>query len=495
MHAPSRERSGGEGASQPRTVEDEERLSAGRQRQGGGSADDHAGHLATPVVTPYPTRRIADAPNLRVRIRNAMVGAPYEYVFQPSNDKIHSVWFIPAPGATPVHEHTGLKFASDPPRIIGTPDVDGDVTVRVVFERGDGRLLSAESRFYVNKNPRDMWVPIEPADTGDLELKPHRQARREFADRTTDAPGWDLIGASIRGRAHAKDAKYREDHFDLGRDVSSPPWHVVVSCDGAGSASMSRLGSYCIARESTSFLKGELGASGGTNEDLPDDIGRGLNQLLDDVESLDKDKVQQKLEEVFHAMAKEAVGAISLLATEQSRPVKDFNSTVLVAIARHLPNSSKTFVATFQVGDGAIGVGVPSADETLMWKLFGKPDSGQYAGETVFLSQRVLDDKGKFHDRICHELFDAMPVILAMSDGVSDPRFPSEASLHEQGPWRQIWNDILPTLPPEHLPGEADGWETRLYDVLERYDEGHHDDRTIVIARPTPSAKGPAHHG
>lgn len=52
----------------------------------------------------------------------------------------------------------------------------------------------------------------------------------------------DVVAASKRGRSHAQDGKYRDDHFRIRADAATG-WHILVVADGAGSAELSREGS------------------------------------------------------------------------------------------------------------------------------------------------------------------------------------------------------------------------------------------------------------
>ena len=513
----------GESSGQPKGDSSDEPLPEASHRRDEGvepPRGDAAPLRADPFAKAYP-KNVTNQPELRLRIPNPMVGVEYRFEIPDKNGVVYGVWFLDAPNGEPIREHIGLRFQSDPPRIEGTPERDGDVIVRVVYgSDSDKDHRYADSRFYVNKNPRDMWVTREPENNNDIGWKPHRDTRELSASLHEGSTPWDLFGASIRGRAHAKEAKYREDDFALGRGVSESPWHIVVSCDGAGSAAMSRWGSALVAKSIVESLLEFLESTENeiSSPQVPDiqnshapNEGRQetndtnsthllrekLETTINSAENLDlqsPDQLQEQLCEIFLGAAHRAVTAISEVAEHQTRPVRDYSSTVLVAMFRRLPNSHKAFVATFQVGDGAIGIGIPG-EKSIEWRLFGLPDSGQFAGETVFLSRSVLEDRNKVCERIRFDWFDSMPVILAMSDGVSDPRFPDGSSLEQSDGWASIWGDIEPTLPRTGADNEPDNWKNKLFSVLDRYDEGHHDDRTIVIARPTMVTKDSERRG
>ena len=76
------------------------------------------------------------------------------------------------------------------------------------------------------------WQVLEPEDMGD-------PSSHEAMQAISGAPGWFLVGASLRGRQHAHEGRYREDAFVI---ACHNGWNIAAVADGAGSASLARVG-------------------------------------------------------------------------------------------------------------------------------------------------------------------------------------------------------------------------------------------------------------
>lgn len=61
-----------------------------------------------------------------------------------------------------------------------------------------------------------------------------------------------------------------------------------------------------------------------------------------------------------------------------------------------------------------------------------------------------------------------------MTDGISDPRFETDAGLENQQKWQALWQEIEPHLQQEQ-PEQA------LLEWSAFFSAGHHDDRTLAI--------------
>ena len=67
-----------------------------------------------------------------------------------------------------------------------------------------------------------------------------------------------------------------------------------------------------------------------------------------------------------------------------------------------------------------------------------------------------------------------------MTDGITDPRFPTEASLKDKTCWDNFWAEVS-----EAAKFEDEGAEVRLLQWLSFKSPGNHDDRTVVLLLPT----------
>jgi len=156
--------------------------------------------------------------------------------------------------------------------------------------------------------------------------------------------------------------------------------------------------------------------------------------------------------------------------------MKDLASTALITICK--PYGSQVLCAAYQVGDGAVCAYSKQHGITLM----GVPDAGEYAGETQFLDDsRVTPDE--VARRTSFALVDGLTALLAMTDGVSDPKFETASRLAAAANWQQLWDE----LKREAGIGSADDSEQKLLSWLDFWSTGNHDDRTIAIMH--------SHHG
>ena len=78
--------------------------------------------------------------------------------------------------------------------------------------------------------------------------------------------------------------------------------------------------------------------------------------------------------------------------------------------------------------------------------------------------------------RIRLATFPDFTAIALMTDGVSDAKFETDASLNNPQKWRELWDDVHSTaLTQKENPQEA------LLEWLNFWSPGNHDDRTIAL--------------
>jgi hypothetical protein len=103
-------------------------------------------------------------------------------------------------------------------------------------------------------------------------------------------------------------------------------------------------------------------------------------------------------------------------------------------------------------------------------------DSGEHAGQTVFLTfpstlrQEESNLAQRFHMVCLPEFVGA----VAMTDGITDPKFPSDASYSESSQWGIFWKDLQSGL----------GSSENLLEWMNFFAPGNHDDRTLVAIVP-----------
>lgn len=151
---------------------------------------------------------------------------------------------------------------------------------------------------------------------------------------------------------------------------------------------------------------------------------------------------------------------------------KSLSCTLLLAFTLPLIDG-KWFTACYWVGDGAAAI-FDTAIQKI--KLLGEVDSGQYSGETQFLTLAEANAE-KITARIYTDIRDYPPILILMTDGVSDPKFHSDVQLNTFEAWQTFWQELREPLQKEQPEKALEEW-------LDFFSKGEHDDRTLAIFIP-----------
>lgn len=309
-------------------------------------------------------------------------------------------------------------------------------------------------------------------------------------DKTFDKPNFDscalnpssnlkrtIIAASKRGRSHAHVGKGRDDDFSISRTKND--WNILIVADGAGSAEFSRKGSviacetirnYCTQRLETGVLDKSL-----------DDFNKLRNSAPNDPKTTETGKSATLLfTNILTSSLKKAHDDLANFVKTSGEPrltdIKQLATTALVALVKKFDFG--TYILTINVGDGAIGILNPDSAEA---KLMCKPDGGEYAGQTRFISMNP--DSLDLDSRVFACKINDYKAILLMTDGVSDAKFETDANLNKPQLWTKLWEEL------EHDPdghnvnfkAEPKVAAQELCDWLDFWSKGNHDDRTIAV--------------
>ena len=125
------------------------------------------------------------------------------------------------------------------------------------------------------------------------------------------------------------------------------------------------------------------------------------------------------------------------------------------------------------MGDGAAAIFDPAIQKI---KLLGEVDSGQYSGETQFLTLAEANAE-KITARIYTDIRDYPPILILMTDGVSDPKFHNDVQLNTFEAWQIFWQELREPLQKEQPEKALEEW-------LDFFSKGEHDDRTLAIFIP-----------
>ena len=396
-------------------------------------------------------KSISDMSSLKINIPNGEKGISFSCdISYPIPEGIESIEFeITVPGLTAHYDEQTLH-------IDGIPTESGDFSLKAKIKHRndmmDKHLEEVELPITIRKNRQEMWKNIPTKDNIPY-FKPDSASSIKQTNVKT------IIAASQRGRSHANEGKPRDDHFAISYDERSG-WYILAVADGAGSAEFSRKGS-SIACEETMRI---------CNEKLADPTNA-LEQAMTKWANKDEQALKNDAhKEAYNLLAKAALQARNKIIEEartnnNSTPEK-YATTLLLTVCKQVKDH--WLVASFWIGDGAIGL---YSKEGNSIKLMGNPDSGAHAGETLFLTSNDVFKNA--YDRIRVAVVNDFTAIFLMTDGITDPKFETEANLENVELWNKLWNE----LPKDR----TDGTERKLLEWTGFYSEGNHDDRTIVI--------------
>lgn len=386
----------------------------------------------------------------------------------------------------------GLQLTIAPDRksfsITGTPTLeyfrkDGttaqstfELTIKFHFSGiempADHPVLERQVQFVINQDPRKLWRDI-PVDWDNMPEPKYRkddiQVEYVKVEVLSDGtPQKDIVAASKRGRSHAQEGKPRDDHFKISHMENG--WYIMAVADGAGSAKYSREGSRIACEEVTDFCKAQLANSKGFETAV-----RQYNEHKTEGESDPRKIVGDYIYKIVGTAAFKAHKSINGEAAQRSIPVKQYATTLLLAICKKFDFG--WFVATFWVGDGAICL---YNKQTHTAEILGIPDEGEYAGQTRFLTMsEIFKNATSLYQRLRFRIVDDFTALFLMSDGVSDPKFETDANLNLPDKWDALWNDLREN--GVELSDDNEASKDQLLAWLDFWSPGNHDDRTIAI--------------
>lgn len=423
--------------------------------------------VTPPEQAPYKIEppKTNQTTRISVQLKNGTVGKPYDYEpgkiaeaiagkrgDDPRNAYIQNV---------NLPEGCGILFDDKTGAISGIPLFAFDQEIDLQYFRNiSSEALSAKVKILINPDPASLWKDLPtPADA------PYQKKNTDH--KFLEAGDFQIIAASRRGRSHANKGDFRDDDFSIGYCIDTG-WVIVTVSDGAGSAKYSRKGSQIAAETAQDRLSKVLSDSNNSIDKLIS-----YSKIWDNPEF--KAAVRGLLYDAalaaHYKLVDEAKSPSENLPAEAT--LRNFDTTLILLVLKKIPQG--TLLAAFSIGDGGAGAMI-SPDEGLP---LTQQDSGEHAGQTVFLTfpstlrQEEHNLAQRFHMVCLPEFFGA----VAMTDGITDPKFPSDASYAEPSQWGIFWKDLQSGL----------GSSENLLDWMNFFSPGNHDDRTLVAVVPTKS--------
>lgn len=414
----------------------------------------------TTIKSPEPKRDVAqkknevgyvegDRPlNITFRVPNLRVGVPFE------ENLVATIPIDGVPKLSLVNTGMDLALSSivklDHLKIKGVIHSHGEHTFKMEgimdLPSGKQQRCHAELKIIVNPDPKSLWKNI-PSDQA---AKYHKPDEETNSQETATAV---LIGASVRGRSHAHKGIHRDDDFFID---STSEWNIVAVADGAGAHHFSRKGAELAVQKSTAYLKEKLGGALGLSVE----------------NAVTQEEQTAALEQTLVPAVHEAVKAIAAeVDLSNGETVKDFSTTLM--LVAHKKCSDGHLIISFWVGDGAVAL-YGNQD---MVRLLGTPDSGEFAGQTRFLDEKMILDNTILSRCSFAAKVPKLTAIILATDGITDAKFETERQLENLDKWDALWAEIGPLVEGQ-VTKKA---EQDLLKWMEFWSPGNHDDRTISL--------------
>jgi serine/threonine protein phosphatase PrpC len=356
-----------------------------------------------------------------------------------------------------------LYYDNQTNTITGTPTQYGEFIIKLQYKFTDkddnNPLLEKTFSLTINPDPRSLWKNL-PSDETDKYFKPDSdKSLLKLADNKT------IIAASQRGRSHAQEGKFRDDHFDIYHDDISK-WTVVVVADGAGSAKYSRQGSLLVCDEIINYFKS-----------LTEEKLNNLETVISEHEKADfdnpsKQNLTKLLYDYLAGAAFKAHKKLEQEAKENEANIKDYASTLVFTLFKKYDFG--WFIASYGVGDSPMGIYTAGENPIIMHN----PEEGEYSGQTYFLTMPEIFTDAKRAERIIYKFVPDFTAIILMTDGIYDSKFETRNNLAKIESWDKLWNDLTEQI---NLSSENAQLADELLTWLDFWSAGNHDDRTIAI--------------
>lgn len=362
-------------------------------------------------------------------------------------------------------------------RLFGTPNTAGEnlaLTLEYEIESYTGTPVTKERKIklFIAADPRTLWKDIPTPNN----IPYYKED--EYCSSMYIMGEKNIVAASKRGRSHAHLGNPRDDHYTFKHLDNG--WYILAVADGAGSAKYSRQGSKIACDTVLEHCSEALNNSTELDEAIfkyyaPSEIAKDVQMPDDTGLALTTQSaisiINNKLYKLLGYAAFNAHQAIIKEAQKTQFNTRDYATTMLLSICKKFGESG-WFIATYWVGDGAIGL---YTEEEI--KLIGEPDGGDFAGQTRFLTMPEVVTSEALAARTKATFVKDFKALMLMTDGVSDPKFETDSNLESLEKWDELWDEICTHV---QLSNEQTA-RTELLDWLDFWAKGNHDDRTILI--------------
>jgi len=316
------------------------------------------------------------------------------------------------------------------------PDCKAQITQDFVCQPQKADEPETERKGLSNKEVTDhssgLWKYL-PIPENEPEPAP------EYLQCEVQAPGGRIIAARVRGKKHKHEGTNCDDWYEVAyvEDVT----FIAVS-DGAGSKKFSRIGARESCKAAVGYLVSAFEQMIFEEPVLRQNLAVNLSdpvcmEACGKIAALVQKAVIQAREAVEAAFYSRAADPAYSAILKRKLDLKDLSGTLLVAAIIPIDKDTKEhLIVTCQVGDGMIASVNSTGAFASSIKLLGVPDSGDFSGETEFLTAPQIKTLEALQKRtkLSRGIVD---YVMLMSDGVADDYFPNETQM------RRLYFDLL----------------------------------------------------
>lgn len=408
--------------------------------------------------------QVEDIKAKQIVLSNGTVGKPYEFIFDFAQLKLNDIGDY----NVEADEKIGIAFSKAENKISGVLKEAGEHTLTFNFklktDSEEKPFHKKEIKLIVNPDPKSLWKNDPTPSDIDYYKPDDVSASFEFGEHK-------LIVGSKRGRSHAHEAKPRDDAFEyMFHDETG--WGIIAVADGAGSAKYSRKGSEIACESVIEFFKN-------LEKETIGEIESSIQRYLSDESDENRNKLSSLLGGQLVKAAFTAQQNIKEEATKKEAEVKNYSTTLIFALVKKYQN--KYLIASFWVGDGGIGIYDKDKNEV---SVLGTPDSGEFAGQTRFLTMNDIFADSSVYNRIKLKVVENFTALILMTDGITDPKFQTDSNLNKIEKWNELWDDLNGNNQDNckvDFSKSLEDAEKDLMNWLDFWSPGNHDDRTIAI--------------
>jgi serine/threonine protein phosphatase PrpC len=424
--------------------------------------------------------RITDILSQQIVIPNGTIGKPYSGHLNFEKYNLTDLIFEQFEGL----EELGLLFNKTNDCIEGIPNLSGDLKFSLLFrvngEDENEPLNRKVLQLVINPDPKSLWKDI-PSDKTD---KFWKEDDVSISDKIGEK---NIVISSKRGRSHENVGSFRDDDFAY-KHFTKTGWSIVAVSDGAGSYSLSRVGSQLACNAVIDFFENHADAE--KSKEFEDKIisynETREQSILKEIEVLAKQNLYKATVFVHNKIKADAEETFKTYPELFNNPkaksyVDYYHATFIFALFKKYEFGY--VILTFGVGDCPIAVmNIEQTETTLLNWL----DVGEFGGGTRFITQSDIfhSTEHPMATRFNFTIVQDFSYLFLMTDGIYDPKFVVEANLEKSEKWQEFIED-LKGKNEDNILVEFNPENTQIAEQLSKWmdfwSQGNHDDRTLAI--------------